>query len=185
MPDRSSRRWLPLPSGALIPLMRCDDPVWLSAIRAEAKTWLDRFPQIGEWLYTTIAETERHAYLHRALSGMSTPSTGGFLRHLKVAQHATALYLITSSFEVALCHRDPAMEGGPGELRLQYELFEKGMISMPPWIARLREIEASGTPIDIIVLPPSPQMSNQMRLQLATPALVRKRTLEELGEVPL
>jgi hypothetical protein len=164
----------------MIPLMRCDDPVVLTVKRIQAGRWFDRFPQIGGWLYTTIAESPRHAYLHTALSRMTPPGTGGLLEQLRKAEDSTALYHVSSSFEVALCHRDEAFEGGPGALRLLTDLYEKKRISMPPCITRLREIEATKAPVDIILLPPSPLLSNQTRLQLATPALMRKRTFEEL-----
>lgn len=160
--------------------MRCEDSVWLSANRKEASNWLERFPQIGNWLMTTIAESPRHAYLHGALSKMTSPSTGGLLRNLKRVQSTMALYYVEENFEVALCHRDPAFEDGPGRLLRLSNLFEAGQISIPPALTRLREIESTMTPVDIIVLPPSPLMSNQMRLQLATPALVNKRTFMDL-----
>lgn len=181
MPDRGSRRWLSFPSG-FIPLMRCEDPVFISALRREAESWLDQFPEISHgWLLTTIAATPLHAYLHSALSRMSgVPNTGGLRSNLKRAEEKTVLYRVEAAFEVAICNRDTAFEAGPSEiLRLHME-FQRGLIAMPPSLSRLREFEVSMQQIDIIVLPPSPQMSNQLRLQLATPALVRRSSLESI-----
>lgn len=186
MPDPGSRRWLPLPSGAWIPLMRCDDPVWLTAKRIAARVWHEQFPCVfpgsfappDQWLMTTIAETPRHAYLHAALSRMTSPNTGGLLTNLRRARTTTTLYLVSSSFEVALCHRDAPFECGPSDLLLLSYLYEAKAISKPPALHRLEEIHATRPSVDIIVLPPSPLMSNQTRLQMATPALVRRRTTE-------
>lgn len=186
MPNRDSRRYMLLPSGLWVPLERCDEAVWLAATRREADSWLDQFPQLGaecqlddNWLVTTIAESRRKAHLHTALARMSdTPNTAGLLTNLRRTKETSVLYGITGSFEVALAHRHTAFEGGLGRLLEVARAFEKGLISMPPSLTRLREIESSTGPrVDIIVLPPSPLMSNLLRLQLAAPVLVRRSTL--------
>lgn len=188
MPDRRSRRYLLLPCGIWIPLERCDESVWITATRIEASSWIDQFPIVGEecklgqdWALTTIADKRRHSHLHTALTRMSgTPNTGGLLTNLRRARETSTLYGINGSFEVALCHRDPAFEGGSGRFLEVAKKFSKGMITMPPAIARLLEMENSWPQLDIVVLPPSPLLSNVLRLQLAAPVLIRRTTLESL-----
>jgi hypothetical protein len=142
--------------------------------------WFDQFPHFDrDWRLTAIAESPRHAYLHAALSRMSgTPNTGGLRRNLRRARETTVVYGVKATFEVALCHRDPAFEGGPGKLREQINEHGQGLISIPPSLSRLREIEAFQPRIDMILLPSSPLMSNLLRLQLATPALIRRSALQ-------
>jgi len=180
MPDRASRRLLALPSG-FVPLMGCKDSIVVSARRKEADSWLDQFPEIGNgWLLTDIADTLLHARLHSALSIMSSSKIGGLWSNLKLAKKETALYSIEAAFDVAICNRDTAFEAGPSEILRLSDEYKRGLISIPPSLSRLREFEASTQRVDIVVLPPSPQMSNQLRLQLATPALVWRASLEPI-----
>jgi hypothetical protein len=182
MPDRDSRRYYIPPSGHPIPVERCEDWIWLDAPRVAATAWFDQFRFFdGDWRLTWIAESPRHGYLHTAVSRMiGTPNTGTFRHNLRRAHETVALYGLKPIFEVAICHRDPAFEGGPSHLLEEIRRYSSGLISLPPSLARLREIEVLRPRVDMVLLPPSPQMSNKLRLQLATPALVRRSSLRPL-----
>lgn len=179
MPDRSSREYFLSPSGHEIPVEPCEEPIRLLAQRGEARVWTEHFPVFyKEWLLTWIVDSPLHGYLHAALARMvDQPRTGGLLSNLREAREKDIIYRIQRDYKVAICGRDPAFEGGPHALRKSISEYRQGLIAMPPCLVRLNEIEQFDPPVELILLPPSPLMSNRISLQLATPALVKKSSL--------
>jgi hypothetical protein len=176
-----------LPSGRELPVVICGKTIYLRANRVSADNWIQRQDLFDGWIVGVYAETETGLWLYTALAGgmWGKPTTGGLVQNLKRAGDASVVYEVQwpgLGLRVALCDKDPAMEGGLANLIKQEAQWRRGDIPMPPSVVRVREIWKCFPEVDAIMLPASPVESNAMRLALSRVLLIRPRALARIDE---
>ena len=182
-----ARRFFFTPSGRALIVVICSKTIYLRARRLPKARWFERLETFEGWVIGVYAESEDSLWLHSALAGgmLGKPTTGGLGQNLRRTRDAYVAYEVQwtgSGLRVALCDKDPAFEGGLGNLTEELNQWRRGEISTPPAITRVREIMAELPDVDAIMLPASPIESNAFRVALARVLLIRPGALKALEE---